>query len=45
MPTHFEIENLLRAGEMTIIDFKDMRFGVEVNEACFSEQALERGCD
>ncbi|MEZ4629760.1 MAG: outer membrane lipoprotein-sorting protein [Deinococcales bacterium] len=45
MPTHFEIENLLKTGEMTVINFKDLRFGVDVNEACFSQTALERGCD
>lgn len=45
MPTHIEISNLLKEGEKTIVLMDDVKFGVDVNEGCFSQRALERGCN
>jgi outer membrane lipoprotein-sorting protein len=44
-PSRFEIENLTAEGEKTVIMFQDLKFGVEVDQNCFKESALERGCD
>lgn len=44
-PSHFEIENLTAAGEKTLISFQDLKFGVDVDQNCFKESALERGCN
>ena len=44
-PTHIEVENLLREGERTVVDISDYEFGVDIPEACFAQQALERGCN
>ena len=43
-PSHLEIKNLTAEGEKTVIDFQDLKFGVTVNQACFEQSALERGC-
>ena len=43
-PTHIEVENLLREGERTVVDFSDYAFGIEVPESCFSQEALASGC-
>ena len=45
MPTYIEIANLLEEGEETIVVMEDVKFGVDVNEDCFSQRALERGCN
>jgi outer membrane lipoprotein-sorting protein len=44
-PSRFEIENLMAEGEKTTINFQDLKFGVEVDQNCFRESALERGCN
>jgi outer membrane lipoprotein-sorting protein len=44
-PSHFEIENLTAEGEKTVVDFQELKFGVEVDQNCFKESALERGCN
>jgi outer membrane lipoprotein-sorting protein len=44
-PSRFEIENLTAEGEKTVITFQDLKFGVEVDQNCFKESALERGCN
>jgi outer membrane lipoprotein-sorting protein len=44
-PSHFEIDNLTAEGEKTTISFQDLKFGVEVDQNCFKESALERGCN
>lgn len=43
-PTRFEVSNLLRPGEHTVMVISDYAFDAEVPAACFSERALERGC-
>ena len=43
-PSHLEIRNLTAEGEETVIDFQELKFGVAVNQACFEQSALERGC-
>ncbi len=45
MPTHIEIVNLLKEGEKTVVIMDDVKFGVDVDEDCFSQRALERGCN
>jgi outer membrane lipoprotein-sorting protein len=44
-PTYLVVENLLREGERTIVEISDYEFGIELDESCFSQQALERGCN
>lgn len=43
-PSRFEIENLLSEGEKTVVTFQDLKFGLDVDQNCFKESALERGC-
>ena len=45
MPTNIEIINLLKEGEKTVAVMENVKFGVDVNEDCFSQRALERGCN
>jgi outer membrane lipoprotein-sorting protein len=44
-PSRFEVQNLLSEGESTVIRFQDLKFGVDVDQNCFKESALERGCN
>jgi outer membrane lipoprotein-sorting protein len=44
-PSRFEVQNLISEGESTVITFQDLKFGVEVDQNCFKESALERGCN
>jgi outer membrane lipoprotein-sorting protein len=44
-PTKTEVQNLTSEGESTVITFQDVKFGVDVDQNCFKESALERGCD
>jgi outer membrane lipoprotein-sorting protein len=44
-PSRFEVQNLMSEGESTVITFQDLKFGVEVDQNCFKESALERGCN
>ncbi|UCH24353.1 MAG: outer membrane lipoprotein-sorting protein [Trueperaceae bacterium] len=44
-PQHIEVENLLEEGEKTVVTISDLELGVEVDENCFKETALERGCN
>jgi outer membrane lipoprotein-sorting protein len=43
-PTHIEVKNLLKEGELTVVEFSNYEFGIDIPESCFSQQALERGC-
>ena len=45
VPTHFEVVDLTADGGRTIADWTDVEFGVEPPDRCFTQQALERGCD
>jgi outer membrane lipoprotein-sorting protein len=44
-PTKTEVQNLIAEGESTTISFQDVKFGVDVDQNCFKESALERGCN
>jgi outer membrane lipoprotein-sorting protein len=44
-PTKTEIVNLISEGESTAITFQDLKFGLDVDQNCFKESALERGCN
>ncbi len=44
-PTRSAIEDLLRAGYRTTATYTEYRFGIPVPDACFTQQALERGCE
>ena len=43
-PTRFEVQNLLRSEERTVMVISDYAFNVDVPASCFTERALERGC-
>lgn len=43
-PTRFEVQNLLRPDERTVMVISDYAFNVDVPAGCFTERALERGC-
>ena len=45
MPTLMEIINLVDEGEKTVIEMADVKFGVDVSQDCFKQNALERGCN
>jgi outer membrane lipoprotein-sorting protein len=45
VPTRFEVEDLTEGGGRTVAEWTDVEFGVEPPDACFTQQALERGCD
>lgn len=45
VPTHFEVVDLTEDGGRTIADWTDVEFGVQPPDRCFTQQALERGCD
>ncbi|MCA9839696.1 MAG: outer membrane lipoprotein-sorting protein [Trueperaceae bacterium] len=42
IPQRFEVNDLLKDGNKTIITWKDAQFGVTIPDACFSQNALER---
>jgi len=42
IPQRFEVKDLLEEGNMTVVEWQDADFGVEIPEACFSQNALER---
>jgi outer membrane lipoprotein-sorting protein len=44
-PTRTEVQNLTSEGESTVVTFQDVKFGVDVDQNCFKESALERGCN
>ncbi len=43
-PTRIEVIDLTREGYRTTLEMRDLRLGVEIPEACFRPEALERGC-
>ncbi|MDZ7707051.1 MAG: outer membrane lipoprotein-sorting protein [Trueperaceae bacterium] len=45
VPTRFEVVDLTADGGRTIAEWTDVEFGVEPPDRCFTQQALERGCD
>jgi outer membrane lipoprotein-sorting protein len=45
VPTHFEVRDLTEEGGRTVADWTEVEFGVEPPDRCFTQQALERGCD
>ena len=45
VPTRFEVVDLTEGGGRTVATWTDVEFGVEPPDACFTQQALERGCD
>ena len=42
IPQRFEVRDLLKEGHTTVINWNDAAFGIEIPEACFSQNALER---
>lgn len=44
-PQMLEIVNLLEQGELTTLSYSNVDFETEIPERCFTERALERGCD
>jgi len=42
IPQKFEVKDLLEKGNMTVVTWQDAEFGVDIPEACFSQNALER---
>lgn len=42
IPQRFEVRDLLEVGNLSIITWLDAEFGVDIPEACFSQNALER---
>ena len=44
MPTHYRVDNLLQEGDFTVFQMNDVSFE-DVDEGCFSQRALERGCN
>lgn len=45
IPTRFEVVDLTEGGGRTVATWTEVEFGVEPPDACFTQQALERGCD
>lgn len=45
VPTRFVVEDLTEGGGRTIAQWTDLELGVEPPDRCFTQQALERGCD
>lgn len=45
VPTRFEVVDLTADGGRTVAEWTDVEFGVEPPDRCFTQQALERGCD
>jgi outer membrane lipoprotein-sorting protein len=44
-PQTLEITNLLEEGESTTLRYTNVDFDSDIAESCFTERALERGCD
>lgn len=44
VPTRVAVEDLLRPGQRTTMEYRRYRFGVGISPACFTLQALESGC-
>lgn len=42
IPQRFEVKDLLEKGNTTVVTWQDAEFGVDIPEACFSQNALER---
>jgi len=42
LPMHWEMHPVDRTGEMTVLDYSEMSFNVDVNEAFFSERNMKR---
>ena len=45
IPTRFVVEDLTEDGGRTVAEWTEVEFGVEPPDDCFTQQALERGCD
>jgi outer membrane lipoprotein-sorting protein len=45
IPTRFEVVDLTEGGGRTVATWNEVEFGVDPPDACFTQQALERGCD
>lgn len=45
VPTRFEVEDLSDGGGRTVAHWTDVEFGIVPPDACFTQQALERGCE
>ena len=45
VPTRFEVRDLTGEGGRTVADWTEVEFGVDPPDRCFTQQALERGCD
>jgi outer membrane lipoprotein-sorting protein len=44
-PARIVVEDVLRPGYRTTAVYTEMRFGIPVPEACFTQRALEQGCE
>lgn len=44
-PQVLEISNLLEEGESTTLNYDNLLFDADIPDSCFSERALERGCN
>ena len=42
IPQRFEVTDLLEEGHRTVVTWQDAEFGVDIPEACFTQNALER---
>ena len=42
IPQRFEVTDLLEPGRRTVVTWQDADFGVDIPEACFTQNALER---
>ena len=42
IPQRFEVTDLLEEGHRTVVTWQDADFGVDIPEACFTQNALER---
>ncbi len=42
IPQRFEVNDLLKAGNTTVVIWQDAKFDVSIPDACFSQNALER---
>ena len=45
VPTRFEVVDLTEDGGRTVAEWTDVEFDVDPPDRCFTQQALERGCD
>jgi len=42
IPQRFEVRDLLTEGNLSVVTWQDAEFGVDIPEACFRQNALER---